>query len=120
MSNAVGIYAVEDVLLVSIKDDITDSDVIELQDGLSEEVVRTGARGVVIDISALDIVDTFVGRIFAQLSGVAKLLDAETYIVGMRPAVAMTLVELGMTLPESNMALSVSQALRRIRANRTR
>lgn len=117
MSSAVAIYAVEDVLLVSIRDDITDTDIIELQDSLSEEVSRTGARGVVIDISALEIVDTFVGRVFAQLAGIARLLDAQTYIVGMRPAVAMTLVELGMTLPESKTALTVSQALKRIRAD---
>lgn len=118
MSNAVAIYPVEDVLLVSIRDDITDTDIIELQDALADQVVSTDARGVVIDISALEIVDTFVGRVFAQLSGIARLLDAETYIVGMRPAVAMTLVELGMTLPESKTALTLSQALRRIRSSR--
>lgn len=116
MSSAVAIYPVEDVLLVSIRDDITDTDIVELQDKLSEEVKRRGARGVVVDISALEIVDTFVGRVFSQLSSIAKLLDAETYIVGMRPAVAMTLVELGMDLPESRTALTLSQALRRMRA----
>lgn len=118
MSSAVAIYPVEDVLLVSIRDDITDTDIIDLQDALSEEVAKTGANGVVVDISALEIVDTFVGRVIAQLSGIASLLDADTYIVGMRPAVAMTLVELGMTLPESKTALTLTHAMRRIRADR--
>ena len=110
-------FPVEDVLLVSISDDITDTDILDLQDLLSEKVVATEAVGVVIDISALEIVDTFVGRILAQLSAIAALLDAQSYIVGMRPAVAMTLVELGVDLPESKTALSLTHALRRIRAD---
>ncbi len=116
MSEAASIYVVEKVLLVAIRDNITDTDIINLQEDLSEQIVSHQARGVVIDIAALEIVDTFVGRILAQLSSIARLLAAETYIVGMRPAVAMTLVELGMDLSGSRTALSLSHALRALKA----
>ena len=113
--NAAAIYAVEGVLLVSITSDITDTDIIDLQEALSKPIADTECRGVVVDISALEIVDTFVGRVLAQLTSVARLLDAETYVVGMRPAVAMTLVELGMYLPENHTALTLSHALDKMR-----
>ncbi|MEN3972270.1 STAS domain-containing protein [Sphingomicrobium sp. XHP0235] len=113
--NAAAIYAVEGVLLVSITSDITDSDIIDLQDALSRRIASTQCRGVVVDISALEIVDTFVGRVLAQLTSIARLLDAQTYVVGMRPAVAMTLVELGMYLPENQTALTLSHALEKMR-----
>ena len=113
--NAAAIYAVEGVLLVSITSDITDTDIIDLQDALSTRIADSECRGVVVDISALEIVDTFVGRVLAQLTSVARLLDAETYVVGMRPAVAMTLVELGMFLPENHTALTLSHALDKMR-----
>lgn len=113
--NAAAIYPVEGVLLVSIQDDITDTDILDLQDSLSTKITEENASGVVIDISGLDIVDTFVGRVLAQLTAVARLLDAETFVVGMRPAVAMTLVELGMYLPENRTALSLTHALRKMR-----
>lgn len=113
--NAAAIYAVEGVLLVSITSDITDTDIIDLQESLSKRIADTECRGVVVDISALEIVDTFVGRVLAQLTSVARLLDAETYVVGMRPAVAMTLVELGMYLPENHTALTLSHALDKMR-----
>ena len=113
--NAAAIYAVEGVLLVSITSDITDTDIIDLQEALSKRIADTECRGVVADISALEIVDTFVGRVLAQLTSVARLLDAETYVVGMRPAVAMTLVELGMYLPENHTALTLSHALDKMR-----
>ena len=113
--NAAAIYAVEGVLLVSITSDITDTDIIDLQEALSKRIADTECRGVVVDISALEIVDTFVGRVLAQLTSVARLLDAETYVVGMRPAVAMTLVELGMYLPENHTALTLSNALDKMR-----
>lgn len=112
------IYLVEDVLLVSVRDDITDTDIIDLQDALSERIARESVSGVVIDISALEIVDTFVGRVLAQLASISKLLDAETFVVGMRPAVAMTLVELGMEMPENRTALNLTHALRKLRATR--
>jgi len=113
--NAAAIYAVEGVLLVSITSDITDTDIIDLQEALSKRIADTECRGVVVDISALEIVDTFVGRVLAQLTSVARLLDAETYVVGMRPAVAMTLVELGLYLPENHTALTLSHALDKMR-----
>ena len=113
--NAAAIYAVEGVLLVSITSDITDTDIIDLQEALSKRIADTECRGVVVYISALEIVDTFVGRVLAQLTSVARLLDAETYVVGMRPAVAMTLVELGMYLPENHTALTLSHALDKMR-----
>ena len=113
--NAAAIYAVEGVLLVSITSDITDTDIIDLQEALSNRIADTECRGVVVDISALEIVDTFVGRVLAQLTSVARLLDTETYVVGMRPAVAMTLVELGMYLPENHTALTLSHALDKMR-----
>ena len=113
--NAAAIYAVNGVLLVSITSDITDTDIIELQETLSRRIADSECRGVVVDISSLEIVDTFVGRVLAQLTSVARLLDAETYVVGMRPAVAMTLVELGMYLPDNHTALTLSHALEKMR-----
>ena len=115
MSETAALFHVEDILLVSIREDINDTDVLDLQDRLARSVSNTAARGVVIDISELEIVDTFVGRILGQLAKTARLLDAETFVVGMRPAVAMTLVELGMDLPEMRTALSVTHAMRRLR-----
>lgn len=114
--NAAAIYAVEGVLLVSITSDITDSDIIELQEHLSNRIAESETRGVVLDISALEIVDTFVGRVLAQLTAIARLLDAETYVVGMRPAVAMTLVELGMYLSDNHTALTLDHALEKMRS----
>ncbi len=116
MTEAASVYMVDDVLLVAIRDNISDTDIIGLQEELSERIVSEQARGIVIDIAALEIVDTFVGRILAQLSSIARLLGAETYTVGMRPAVAMTLVELGMELSASRTALSLSHALRELKA----
>lgn len=119
MSEPAAIIHVEDILLVSIRDDITDTDVLDLQDRLAASVALAGVGGVVIDIAALEIVDTFVGRILGQLAKTARLLDATTYVVGMRPAVAMTLVELGMDLPEMRTALNVTRAMQRLRAGGT-
>lgn len=109
--NPAAIYLVEGVLLVSIRQDVTDTDIIDLQDVLSNRIAQTDADGVVIDISELEILDTFVGKVLAQLTGISRLLDAETFVVGMRPAVAMTLVELGMYLPENRTALTLTHAL---------
>jgi rsbT antagonist protein RsbS len=118
MSEAAALFYIDDVLLVAIEEDISDTGVLNLQDRLAHSVVEKAVRGVVIDISALEIVDTFVGRILGQLAKTARLLDAETYVVGMRPAVAMTLVELGMDLPEMRTALDVNHAMRRLRGAR--
>lgn len=118
MANAPGIIQVDDVLLVPLHEDVDDVDITELQDALSEEIVAKGARGVVIDVSSLDIVDTFVGRVLEQLAKIAQILNAQTFLVGMQPAVAMTLVELGLDLPDVRTALSLSHAMRRLNGKR--
>lgn len=107
-----------DILLVSIQVDLEDQLALRLQDDLAERIVATGARGVIIDITALDIVDSFVGRTLATIASVSKVLDAETIVVGMRPAVAITLVELGLRLPGVRTALNVGLALAMLAATR--
>jgi rsbT antagonist protein RsbS len=104
-----------DVLLVSIQIDLSDEIALRLQDDLSERIVTTGAKGVIIDITALDIVDSFVGRTLSTIASISRVLDAETVVVGMRPAVAITLVELGLSLPGVATALNVELGLKRLR-----
>src|SRR6476646_9746863 len=87
------------LLLVTIQVDMHDQLALTLQDDLTMRIVRDRARGVLIDISALDIVDSFIGRTLGDIAGMARVLDAETVVVGMRPSVAITLVELGLSLP---------------------
>ncbi|MCM3882310.1 STAS domain-containing protein [Frankia sp. R82] len=99
------------LLLVSIQVDLEDRLALNLQDDLAERIVATGARGVLIDISALDIVDSFVGRMLSTIAAMSKLLDAETVVVGMRPAVAITLVELGLDMPGVRTALTLEHGL---------
>ncbi|MFW2589822.1 STAS domain-containing protein [Sagittula sp. SSi028] len=118
MAQAAGLFLVDDIMLVAVDENINDSDIVALQDRLSQEVYDNDAKGIVIDISALEIVDTFVGRIIAQLASIGVLMDAPTYLVGMRPAVAMTLVELGMTLPTVKTARNLQHAVTRLRAAR--
>ncbi|MCG8916553.1 STAS domain-containing protein [Actinokineospora sp. PR83] len=116
------ILKIGDVLLVSIQVDLQDRDVLALQEDLSERICDTGARGVVIDISAVDIVDSFIGRMFATIASTSRLFDATTVVVGMRPAVAITLVELGLTLGNVRTALNLEKGLailRRIGGTRT-
>lgn len=118
MSDRVPILKIGDVLLVSIQVDLEDQMVLDLQEDLSQRIVDTGAHGVVIDISALEIVDSFVGRMLATIAAISRVLGAETVVVGMRPAVAMTLVELGLSLGGVRTALNLEQgigALRRAR-----
>ena len=103
----VPILSLGDVLLVSIQIDLQDESVLALQEDLAERIVESGAAGVVIDISAVEIVDSFIGRMFATIASLSKVLDAETVVVGMRPAVAITLVELGLSLPGIRTALNV-------------
>jgi rsbT antagonist protein RsbS len=100
-----------DCLLVSIQVDMDDDLAMSLQDALTERIVSDKARGVLIDISALEIVDSFIGRMLANIAGMAKILDARTVVVGMRPSVAMTLVELGLSLPGIRTALNVDRGL---------
>ncbi|WP_053644776.1 MULTISPECIES: STAS domain-containing protein [unclassified Streptomyces] len=111
MSDRVPVLKIGDILLVSIQVDLEDQMVLDLQDDLSQQIVATGARGVVIDISALEIVDSFVGRMLATTAGISRVLGAETVVVGMRPAVAMTLVELGLSLGGVRTALNLELGL---------
>ena len=104
-----------DILLVTIQVDMHDQLALTLQDDLSERISRTSARGVLIDITALDMVDSFIGRMIGDISGLSKIMDAETVLVGMQPAVAITLVELGMTLPDVSTALNVERGMKLLR-----
>ena len=107
----VPVLKIGDILLVSIQIDLEDHTAMQLQDDLSHRIVETGAHGVVIDISALEIVDSFIGRMLSTIASVSRVLDAETVVVGMRPAVAITLVELGLSLKGVRTALNVDRAL---------
>ncbi len=99
------------LLLVTIQVDMHDQLALTLQDDLTTRIVRDRARGVLIDISALDIVDSFIGRTLGDIAGMARVLDAETVVVGMRPSVAITLVELGLSLPGIRTALNVDRGM---------
>src|SRR5690242_9161207 len=114
----VPILSLGDVLLVSIQVDLQDESVVALQEDLAERIVDSGATGVVIDISAVEIVDSFIGRMFATIASLSKVLDAETVVVGMRPAVAITLVELGLSLPGVHTALDLQRGLAALRHRR--
>jgi rsbT antagonist protein RsbS len=100
------------LLLVTIQVDMHDRLAMALQDDLTERIVRDKARGVLIDISALDIVDSFIGRMISNTAAMARVLDARTVLVGMQPAVAITLVELGLTLHGVKTALNVDKGIR--------
>ena len=102
-------------LLVTIQIDLQDQVALALQDDLSSMIERTGANGVLIDISALEIVDSFVGRMLASISGIASVLDATVVVVGMQPAVAITLVELGLSLEGVRTALNVERGMAMLR-----
>ena len=102
-------------LLVTIQVDMHDQLALTLQDDLTGAIQRTGAKGVLIDISALEMVDSFIGRMIANISRMARILDARTVVVGMRPAVAITLVELGLSLSGVDTALDVERGMRRLR-----
>ena len=104
-----------DFLLVTIQVDMHDELAMTLQDDLSERISKTSARGVLIDISALDMVDSFIGRMIGTISGLSRIMDAATVLVGMQPAVAITLVELGLTLPGVITALNVERGMKLLR-----
>src|ERR671921_1369256 len=104
-----------DFLLVTIQVDMHDRLARTLQDDLTERIERTGAKGVLIDISALEMVDSFIGRMIANISGMSRILDARTVLVGMQPAVAITLVELGLSLEGVQTALDVERGMRALR-----
>ena len=98
-------------LLVTIQVDMHDRLAMTLQDDLTTRISETGARGVLIDISSLEIVDSFIGRMLGNIAAMSRVLDAETVVVGMRPAVAITLVELGMSLAGVKTALNVDAGM---------
>ena len=104
-----------DCLLVTIQADLQDRAAVSLQDDLAGKIDSSGARSVLIDISALEIVDSFIGRMLAGISGIARVLDAATVVVGMQPAVAITLVELGLSLHGVRTALNVERGMRLLR-----
>jgi rsbT antagonist protein RsbS len=109
------ILLVQDCLLVSIQVDMHDRLAMQLQDDLTNRIVKTRAKGVMIDISALEIVDSFIGRMLNNIAAMSRVLDAVTVVVGMQPAVAITLVELGLGLTGVRTALNVDKGLALIR-----
>ena len=111
------VLKVGDFLLVTIQVELHDELAMTLQDELTKRLVATGARGVLIDISALEIVDSFIGRMLAQISAIVRVMDATMVLVGMRPAVAITLVELGMTMAGVRTALNVDKGLKLLHAS---
>ena len=102
-------------LLVTIQIDMHDRLAMSLQDDLTSRIVSARAKGVLIDISALEMVDSFIGRMFGDIAAMARVLDAETVVVGMRPAVAITLVELGLSLPGVRTALNIERGMELLR-----
>jgi len=102
-------------LLVTIQVDMHDQLALKLQDDLSNAIQRNASRGVLIDISTLEMVDSFIGRMVADISGMARILGAESVLVGMQPAVAITLVELGLSLPGVSTALDVERGMALLR-----
>ncbi|ARF63943.1 MULTISPECIES: STAS domain-containing protein [Streptomyces] len=119
MTERVPVLRIGDILLVSIQVDLEDQTVLDLQEDLADQIVARSARGVVIDITAVEIVDSFVGRMLATIASISRLLDAETVVVGMRPAVAITLVELGLSLGGVRTALDLEKGLALLRRSAT-
>ncbi|MFR9787228.1 STAS domain-containing protein [Streptomyces sp. MB22_4] len=107
----VPVLALGDVLLVSLQGELHDGLAEQLQQDLSHRIATTRVTGVVIDISGVDVVDSFLGRVLAEIASTARLLAARTVLAGMRPAVAITLVELGLALPGLTTALDVDRAM---------
>src|SRR4051794_28081732 len=109
-----------DLLLVTIQVDMHDQLAVRLQDDLTGRIVQDGAHGVLIDISSLELVDSFIGRMLGNIAAMASVLDARTVVVGMQPAVAITLVELGLQLPGVQTALNVEQGMELLRGTTNR
>jgi rsbT antagonist protein RsbS len=110
------ILKMQEFLLVTIQVDMHDHLALRLQDDLAESIVKGRTRGVLIDISALDIVDSFIGRMLGNIAATSRILDAATVVVGMQPAVAITLVELGLPLKGIHTALNIEQGMAFLRA----
>jgi len=106
-----------EILLVTIQVDMHDRLAMALQEDLTRMISDTEARGVLIDISSLEIVDSFIGRMLANIAAMSRVLDAETIVVGMQPAVAITLVELGLSLPGVRTALNVDAGMEVLRSS---
>jgi rsbT antagonist protein RsbS len=104
-----------DCLLVTIQVDMHDQLAVSLQEDLTEQIAKYASRGVLIDISSLEIVDSFIGRMLANIAAMSRVLDAQTVLTGMQPAVAITLVELGMSLPGIKTALNVERGMELLR-----
>lgn len=107
-----------DLLLITVQVDMHDRLAIDLQENLTAQIVKYSAHGVLIDISALEIVDSFIGRMLGNIAAMSRVLDAQTVVVGMQPAVAITLVELGLSLPGIRTALTVERGMQILRAGR--
>ena len=110
------ILTMGEFLLVTIQVDMHDQLAMTLQDDLTNKITDEAAKGVLIDISSLDVVDSFIGRMLGNISSMARVLDAETVVVGMQPAVAITLVELGLDLPGVHTALNVEKGMKMLRS----
>jgi rsbT antagonist protein RsbS len=111
------ILRMDQFLLVTIQVDMHDRLAMALQDDLTKAISETEARGVLIDISSLEIVDSFIGRMLANIAAMSRILDAETVVVGMQPAVAITLVELGLSLAGVRTALNVDAGMQHLRSS---
>jgi len=111
MQDRIPILHMSNFLLVTIQVDMHDRLALQLQDDLTSKISETGARGVLIDISSLEMVDSFIGRVLGNISSMSRVLDAKTVVVGMQPAVAITLVELGLSLPGILTALNVAKGM---------
>ena len=109
------ILKVDNFLLVTIQVELHDDLAMSLQDDLTQKLLKTNSHGVLIDISALEIVDSYIGRMLSQISAIVGIMDATMVLVGMRPAVAITLVELGMTIPSVRTALNVDKGMALLR-----
>ena len=114
MEDRIPILKLGRALLVTIQVDMHDRLALALEEDLTQKIVATGARGVLIDISALELVDSFIGRMLNNIAAVSRILDADTVVVGMQPAVAITLVELGLTLSGVKTALDVERGMKMI------
>jgi rsbT antagonist protein RsbS len=120
MMDRIPILQIGEYLLVTIQGDMHDQLAVALQDELTTRIEKVGACGVLLDISALDMVDSFIARMIADISAISRVLDATTVVVGMQPAVAITLVELGLTLPGVKMALNAERGMAMLRAAKLR